>query len=352
MSINDHARSQQLSLPAGYLIGEFEMAEQVTGPDATADVLMSVLLLADQRINGGEREHLPQNWTGLRNRAGAMLIAHMTDEASGSNTEWFDGHTVWSQIGTHHARRQIPSMDNAALLTLFVQASENAYLFEAEPNQVRWQKIVARCYDEILRRIAIGGADQPIATDRSTDAPLPVSMREALRVAEEALRPQIPDAALLDVYVLVAACREPDGEFAFDEIVKAAGEMLFQRMERGSPDQGANRYAPPFDFEDMRKSFKVVRKGTLPHKYLVMLYSMAVSFSMHSQIDHDAGWWLIAALSRAQVLGRMNPPCFQGDCGYHDRKNWERSELVRRVLSHRRAPQRLVNDAFNSGGAS
>lgn len=152
-----------------------------------------------------------------------------------------------------------------------------------------------------------------------------VSMREALRVAEEAFRPDISDAKLLELYVLVGEHYNPDEE-VFDEIAEAVNVMVFDRLRRGSPDAEFERHLENFDYPDHgKRALKAALKGRLPHRNLLMLYRL-------SWDSNDPTWLAVQDLCRGQLLERMNS---SNDRGGRDWREWKLLRLTKRVQVYR-----------------
>jgi len=262
-------------------------------------------------------------------------------------------------------------MSHADLLTLYVQASENAYLHEGEPMEIRWRKVVAACRDEIDRRVSHsdkvadasnarvetaaavaeaappdGDAGQEGHEDHGHDAEDDdadsdddyVSLRDLLRVAEAVFRPDMPDAQLLDLYIMARHFVSPDGETVFDDMFDETTDMLMQRLDLDSLEQVSDNW-PSFDYPDQGEAaLSAVLTGNLPSDCLVSLYVL-------SWDDQDKGsaWTSVADLTRAQLLRRMNP-----QKPYDRRDNydaWACATHVRRLLSHQG-----VNLAESDGG--
>jgi hypothetical protein len=152
-----------------------------------------------------------------------------------------------------------------------------------------------------------------------------VSLRDALRVAEETFRPDISDAQLLELFVLVEENSNPDEE-AFDEIADAVSEMVWDRLREGVPDTEFERHLENFDYPDHGKqALKAVLKGRLPHRNLLMLYRLCWDST-------DPTWLAVQDLCRGQILRRMTPP--QEREGRHYQR-WRQLQLTRRVQLYR-----------------
>jgi hypothetical protein len=213
-------------LPAGYLTGQFNTAERILANSPSPERMLDLLLLADQLDAAGESHYPPPpgNWEGLREKAGIALMQSLSGSLDpAAHQSWRDSDAVWQPKMFRHALKSIPGMTDGDLLTLFIQSSETAYLNESDPMQARWERVSAASREEILRRIGApkfapgpavrSEADEPEddSEDLSPDTRLSgredkrlefdhafVSVREALRVAEEAFRPDLSDEELLD----------------------------------------------------------------------------------------------------------------------------------------------------------
>jgi hypothetical protein len=354
-------------LTPGYAVREYEAAHSIiaSGDDADLDGLLNLILLGDQRSENDHREPLPHHdWEAIRDRAGAILLQRLQgqreSEATSAAADWYDYDAIWPPRTFRQAFRDIGGMSDADLLTLYVQASENAYLHEGEPMEARWRKVVAACRKEIDRRVsqcdeaadasnarvetAAITADSNVPSDdadhadnddhahdiEGDDADFDddyVSMRDLLRVAEEVFRPDMPDAQLLDFYVMARQFVSPDGESVFDDMFDETMDMLTRRLGLESLESvSVNR--PFFDYPDHgEEALSAVLTGNLPSECLVNLY-------MLSWDDRDKGspWTSVADLSRAQLLRRMNPQ------KPYDRREgydaWACRTHVRRLCSH------------------
>lgn len=362
MSADDRIHMTTPDLTPGYAVREYEAAEAViaSGTDADIDGLLNLILLGDQRSENDHREPLPHHdWEDIRDQAGAVLLQRLKrqgtdeDEAETIDAEWYDHDAIWQPRNYRQALREVGDMSDADLLTLYVQASENAYLHESEPMEARWRKVVAACRDEIARRVDhsdkaaassahvgtapaaadgfVPDANADDAEDADDDEAGPdddyVSLRDLLRVAEEVLRPDMPDAQLLDLYVMARHFVSPDAETVFDDMFDEATDMLAQRLGLDSLERVSANW-PSFDYPDQGEgALSAVLTGNLPSGYLVNLY-------MLSWDDQDKGsaWTSVADLSRAQLLRRMNPQ------KPYDRRDsydaWACAAHVRRLLSH------------------
>lgn len=342
-------------LLAGYLTGQFDLAERVLANAPSPEQLLDLLLLADQLDAGGDSHSPPPpgDWDGLRQKAGIALMQCLAgSQDAATHQAWRDSDANWQPKMFRHALKSIPGLTDGDLVTLFIQSSETAYLNESRPMQARWDTVSAASRVEILRRIGApklvpGPAvnsdieDRDAAEDISSDAKVSgredkapdyefVSVREALRVAEEAFRPGISDEMLLDLYLLVTECGLPDHAKVFNEIKQAVGEEVERRMKAGAPDPDLCRHVPTFDYpEQNKRSLKALLKDKLPHKNLLLLYEYT-----WDAVEGDVEL-AIADLSRGQVLRRMSPPTPENSTWdpWNDRT---RTELVRRVLSHDR----------------
>lgn len=154
-----------------------------------------------------------------------------------------------------------------------------------------------------------------------------VSTRQALRIAEEAFRPDISDAQLLELYVLVEEHSNLD-EDVFDEIAEPVSEMVFERLRRGSPDPEFERYEPSFDYPDAgEEALEAVLTGNLPHKNLLMLYRLC-----WDRERGDPVWLSVHDLCRGQLLERMKGVRKQVRKDWQD---WKLLQLTQRVQAYR-----------------
>ena len=328
-------------LPAGYMTGQFDVAGHVLASSPSPERLLDLLLLADQHEADKEGHAAPRpgHWDQLRDEAGAELMQLLSGNNEADQLGWRDPDADWQPKLFRHALNSIAKMDNAGLLTLFIQASENAYLREAEPMQARWDRVAAQCREEILRRVAAAKPSVPLEAapeasdeddeteDAGADADDYVSLREVLRVAEDAFESELSDAKLLDLYVLVDNCGAGPDDEIFDEILDPITEMLQKRIEQGSPDLALIQPVEGFDYPDHHaQALAAVLTGKLSNKNLVTIYRIAWD------CKPDSPWMAIADLCRAQILRRMKPPPPRPDDGY--RQDWQRAELVRRVTAH------------------
>ena len=327
-------------LPAGYMTGQYDVAGHVLVSSPSPERLLDLLLLADQHETEKEGHAAPRpgHWDQLRDEAGAELLQLLDVDHEADHLGWRDPDTDWQPKMYRHALNSIPKMDNGGLLTLFIQASETAFLREGEPMQARWDRVAAQCREEILRRVA---ALKPSASskaepepndedDEAEDADDYVSLREVLRVAEDAFDSELSDAKLLDLYVLVQNCGAGPDDEIFDEILDPITEMLQQRLEESSPDLALIEPVEGFDYPDHHaQALEAVLTGQLSNKNLLTIYRIAWNCEV------DSPWMAVADLCRAQILRRMNaPPPPHDDRGWRDWQDWKRTELVRRVTAH------------------
>ncbi|MGN6423649.1 MAG: hypothetical protein ACTHLA_10100 [Asticcacaulis sp.] len=363
MSADDRIHTKTPDLTPGYAVREYEAAEAVIASGADADIegLLNLILLGDQRSENDHREPLPhQDWEAIRDQAGAVLLHRLQGqgadegEAETINADWYDHAAIWQPRNYRQALHDIGGMPDADLLTLYVQAAENAYLHEGEPMEARWRKVVIACRDEVARRVshtdkaddtssaptefAAASADGPASGGDADDAEDGeddetdieddyVSLRDLLRVAEQVFRPDMPDAQLLDLYVMARHFVSPDAETVFDDMFDEATEMLMQRLDLDSLER-VSATRPSFDYPDQgEEALSAVLTGKLPSDCLVNLY-------MLSWDDQDKGsaWTSVADLSRAQLLCRMNPQTPYDRQDSYDA--WACAAHVRRLLSH------------------
>ena len=324
-------------LPAGYIRSQYDLAGHELASSPSPEQLLDLLLLADQHEaeKEGHAAPRPGHWDQLRDEAGAELMQLLDGNVEADHLGWRDPDTDWQPKMFRHALNSIPKMDNGGLLTLFIQASETAYLREAEPMQARWDRVAAECREEILRRVAASKPSVPLEAapeaseedDETEDADDYVSLREVLRVAENAFESELSDAKLLDLYILVDNCGAGPDDEIFDEILDPITEMLQQRIEEGSPDMALIPPVEGFDYPDHHaQALAAVLTGQLSNKNLLTIYRIAWD------CEPDSPWMAIADLCRAQILRRMKPPPLRRDDGY--REDWKRAELVRRVTAH------------------
>lgn len=328
-------------LPAGYMTGQFDVAGHELASSPSTERLLDLLLLADQHEaeKEGRAAPRPGHWDQLRDEVGAELMQLLSGNNDVDHLGWRDPDADWQPKMFRHALNSIAKMDNAGLLTLFIQASETAYLREAEPMQARWDRVAALCREEILHRVAapkpsVSLKEEPEPNDEvdeAEDADAEVddymSLREVLRVAEDALESELSDAKLLDLYVLLDNCGAGPDDEIFDEILDLITEMLQQRIEQGSPDMALIQPVEGFDYPDHHtQALAAVLTGKLSNKNLLTIYRMTWD------CEPDSPWMAIADMCRAQILRRMKPPPLRRDDGY--REDWKRAELVRRVTAH------------------
>ncbi|HTM82598.1 hypothetical protein [Asticcacaulis sp.] len=331
-------------LPAGYMTGQFDVAGHVLASSPSPERLLDLLLLADQHEaeNEGHAAPRPGHWDQLRDEAGAELMQLLDGNLETDHLGWRDPDTDWQPKMFRHALNSIAKMDNGGLLTLFIQASETAYLREAEPMQARWGRVAAQCREEILRRVAApkppaslntepeASDEADEAEDGDADADDYVSLRQVLRVAEDAFESELSDAKLLDLYVLVHNCGAGPDDEIFDEILDPITEMLQQRIDQGSPDLAQIQPVEGFDYPDHHaQALAAVLTGRLSNKNLLTIYRIAWD------CESDSPWMPVADLCRAQILRRMKPlPAPPEDRHWRSLEDWKRAELVRRVEAH------------------
>jgi len=80
MSADDRIHMKTPDLTPGYATREFEIAEDIIGSGANADLdsLLNLILLGDQRGENDHREPLPHhNWETIRDRAGVALLQRL-----------------------------------------------------------------------------------------------------------------------------------------------------------------------------------------------------------------------------------------------------------------------------------
>ena len=321
----------------GYITGQFDMADKILASSPSPERLLDLVLLADEfdSDKGSHTAPPPGHWQRLRDDAMTKLIQHMRGPVSSEHQDWQDQETIWEPKMFRLALRSIPGMAARELLTLFIQASETAYLHEAGPMQDRWEKVSIEARAEILRRVTASHARscfegrpaddiEVVGSDDNDDY---VSLREALRVAEQAFESNLSDAKLLDLYLLVETCSAGPDEEVFDEIIDPIEEILEERIARGAPDLV---HLPPvggFDYPDHHaEALKAVLTGRLPNTNLLTLYRIAWD------CEPNSPWVPIVDLCRAQILCRMSPPHSQPTGRYWP--DWQRTELVRRLKSY------------------
>ena len=213
-----HHPGHDLPLPAGYLTGQFETAGKILSSSPAPETLLDLLLLADQHDNEKDSHTPPPagHWDRLRDDIGRAILRLLNGQDV-PVTGWRDDETDWQPKMFRHALKAIPGMTGGELLMLYIQASETAYLHQAEAMQSRWENVASQCRTEILRRIADAQRPSPvidlIGSDNSepdlgyqTDDDSGYSRRETLRAAEGAFKPDMQDVRLLDLYLLVEAC--------------------------------------------------------------------------------------------------------------------------------------------------
>ncbi|ESQ76559.1 hypothetical protein [Asticcacaulis sp. YBE204] len=231
------------------------------------------------------------------------------------------------------------------LLEMYNLSSSERSNEDDEETGRRWQAVMDLSRCQILRRIKLarsrvlpeqgkGLETETVApTDVASAEPKPdfelISLRNALKVAEEAFHPDMSPEKLVDLFVLVKSCGGPDVE-VFNEIEDAVTASLMARMEAGEPDPEPGRQVPGFDPDEERKALKAVIKGRLPHANLLMLYRIAL---VYGRGDRAGKWLAIADLCRAQIIRRVAPPPLYA-YGAPDRLERERSRLTLRVLAH------------------
>lgn len=154
-----------------------------------------------------------------------------------------------------------------------------------------------------------------------------VSLRQALRIAEDAFRPDMTDEKLFDLYVLVKECGTTELNI-FEELAEEVSALLFKRLKAGSPDPAFDRSEPSFDYPlEGVKALRAVMRGDQPHRNLLMYYRMT-----WDDMRNGDTWTAIADMSRAQILRRMRPQNLRGEFEFEE---WELSELAHRVSRHR-----------------
>ena len=326
-------------LPAGYITSQFDIAGRILASSPSPEQLLDLLLLADQFDNEKDSHTPPPSgrWDHLRDEAGAELMQLLDGNVEADHLGWRDSDADWQPKVFHHALNSVSKMDNGGLLTLFIQASETAYLNEAEPMQGRWEGVAIQCREEILRRAATPKAlaslkPAPEASDEEDEVEDDdyVSLREVLRVAENAFESELSDAKLLDLHVLVHNCGAGPDDEIFDEILDPITEMLQQRIDLGSPDLALIQPVEGFDYPDHHaQALEAVLTGRLSNKNLLTIYRIAWD------CEPDSPWMPVADLCRAQILRRMKPlPAPPEDRHWRSLEDWKRAELVRRVEAH------------------
>jgi hypothetical protein len=318
MATNNLQNITALPLTSGYLTGECATAEQLLAARLSNDELLNLLLLADAREaeKHSHRTPPPDNWIGVREKTGVLLMRRLTGvNHDPAHEKWRDGEADWHERKFRDAVKALPKMEDGGLLTLFIQASENAYIDEGRPMQARWERVASRCRAEILRRIAgasLSSAPEikaqsadpshvAILTEEDAEDEEYLSLRQILATVEAAFRPDMPDDKLLDLYLVVDFHGGPDAE-VFDEILKEITDTLFLRLRTGSPENDPDLDVQGFDPDEEGRALQALLGGELSHRNLVVLYR--ISFNNAEPVVGDK-WTSINDLCRAQILSRM-----------------------------------------------
>jgi hypothetical protein len=326
----------------------YEVAELAFREDMPDEQLLDLLQMADWMRNYEHNCQTSDDWDSMRRDAANMILRRMLGKACAPlSDKWPYDTRSWRLNEFRDAEHRLPGLDAANLVHLYIQTGENAFLCAREPLQAHWENLGARCRAEILERIgAITSSPVQIGADvsltRNIDEPGTadgdeddmrqdeqgvevVSTREALRIAEEAFRPDISDAQLLELYVLTEDNSNPD-EDVFDEIADEVSDMVWDRLRKGTPDPDFERHLENFDYPDHdQQALKAVLKGRLPHRNLLMLYRLCWDST-------DPTWLAIQDLCRGQIIRRMTPPKEREG---RDFQRWRQLQLTRRVQVYR-----------------
>ena len=327
----------------------YEVAELAFREDMPDGQLLDLVQLADWMRNYEHNGLNSAEWNAMRREAANLIMRRLVGEdCPPLSDKWPHDTRSWRLNEFRDAEHRIPTLDAATLVHLYVQTGENSYLCAREPLQGHWEVVGARCRTEILRRFSAAASgpkqeftdvspsenfddldieDDEEDVEKDEQGVEFVSMREALRVAEESFRPDISDAQLLELYVLVEEHSNPD-EDVFDEIGEPISKMILDRLRRHSPNPDFERYEPSFDYPDEGKqALEAVLKGQLPHKNLLMLYRLC-----WDRDRADPTWLAVHDLCRGQLLERMKRS--SGRNG-RDWRDWKILQLTRRVQAYR-----------------
>ena len=343
---HEHLHIQLPVIP--WMTHAYEITQLAFRPDMPDTQLLDLVQLADYMRNYEDNGVHSEDWQQMKRDAANLLVQRISGPGCTPLSDRWPYDTMsWRAEDYRDPMRALPELDVPTLIHLHIQAGENAFLHAREPLQGRWEVVGTRCRAEIIRRIesrkmlmdelsdidssadedegAESDEDEGTDDDDADDGEF-FSIRDALRVAENVWKPDISDAQLLELYVLVEGNGEPYEEDVFDEIATEVGDLLFHRLKKGSPDPKFDRYVPSFDYpDDGVKTLRAVLKGDLPHKNLLMYYRLAWDPAAHGPI-----WQAVADLCRAQLLRRMRPAPRRGD---KDWIEWKRFELARRVTA-------------------
>ncbi len=354
-STPSHSDRPFIALPLiPWMTHAYEVAELAFHDDMPDNQLLDLLQLADWMRNYEHNGMNSAEWNMMRREAANVVMQRIVGrDCPPLSDKWPHNTRSWRLNEFRDAEHRIPKLDAETLVHLYIQTGENAYLCAREPLQGHWEVVGARCRSEILSRIGRANAiRRPAAANTSTtdqiDGPSidadtdaednradeeegeqgieSVSIREALRLAEEAFRPDIPDAQLLDLYVLIEEYSNPDEE-VFDEIADAVDELLMTRIRRGTPDPDFDGSVPSFDYpDDGIKALRSVLRGNLPHKNLLMYYRLAWDHAGCGPV-----WQAVSDLCKMQILRRIRPNRQTMDLHRSDRKI---AVLAHRVAAH------------------
>lgn len=229
------------SLPIGYMTGHFTLAEEMLTAEPSPESLLNLLLLADQlhEEQSGHRPGPEADWESLRQKTGSQLITLLSRAPDPDAVKnWRDRDADWRPKSFRHAKKCIPTMSDGELLTLFIQASETAYLHETQPMQMRWEKVASKARAEILARIEKAGT-VPNASSKGNDADDfyyglaeddALSSQEMLRVTPR----------VREVWLLCHAAELTVAEIM--ELQKLSKAMIARRLRKS--ETGVARFGP------------------------------------------------------------------------------------------------------------
>ncbi len=311
------------------------MQEAITS-DMSDEKLLNFFCLARDKALGDDTDFI-----NILERTEARLFARMPD---GADTPRKDTEDTGYEPEEHADAMEAlcaGDMRDRPLVELF----DLAATLRGDPEFGHvWQAVMYLARVQILQRmrrvrerspssgVSIDGTNGepdngngPDADDESDDTGDYVSLRDALRVAEETFRPDISDAQLLELYLLAEENSNPD-EDVFDEIADAVSDTVWGRLREGAPDPEFERHLENFDYPDHGKqALKAILKGRLPHRNLLMLYQLCWDST-------DPTWLAVQDLCRGQILRRMTP--LQERKG-RDWRDWKLSQLTRRIKNCR-----------------